>query len=79
MRNRNAVTRRPERCERVSRWTGEEILHRRMAWWPSPNGGAMVYCVGQAEHPAGLHTGRSNLPNRRGELVLSLPKYDPYG
>ena len=38
----------------------------------------MVYCVGQAEHPAGLHTGQSNLPNRRGELVLSLPKDDPY-
>jgi len=26
----------------------------------------MVYCVGQAEHPAGLHTGQSNLPNRLG-------------
>lgn len=38
----------------------------------------MVYCVGQAEHPAGLHTGQSNLPHRRGELVLSLPKDDPY-
>jgi hypothetical protein len=38
----------------------------------------MVYCVDQAEHPAGSHTGQSNLPNRRGELVLSLPKDDPY-
>jgi hypothetical protein len=24
----------------------------------------MVSCVAQAEHPAGLHTGQSNLPNR---------------
>ena len=41
-------------------------------------GRQMAYCVGQAEHPAGSHTGQSNLPNRRGELVLSLPKDGPY-
>jgi hypothetical protein len=30
--------RRPERYERVSRWTGEQALHRRIAWWPCPKG-----------------------------------------
>jgi len=65
MRNRNAVRRRPERYEKVSRWNEQQALHRRTAWWLGLEGWQMVCCVDQAEHPAGLHTGQSNLPNRR--------------
>ena len=42
MLNRNAITLRPERYERVSMQNGQEALHRRNAWWPDPKGWAKV-------------------------------------
>ena len=79
MRNRNAVAREGPNGVRGSVGGPERRLYTGvLRGGPAQSDRQMVYCVGQAEHPAGLHMGQSNLPNRRGELVLSLPKDEPY-
>jgi hypothetical protein len=40
------------------------------AWWSYRNHERVVICAAQAENPAGLQTGQSNLPKRLGEFVL---------